>query len=69
MSPIKLLTRNLVIILFSFSGLVVFNSDSAIAQTEVIEPLAIPQNDPLLPPSNLERELSPLEKKRIIEQQ
>lgn len=67
MSPIKLLTRNLVIVLFSFSGLVVFNSDSsAIAQTEVIEPLAIPQNDPLIPPSNLERELSPLEKNRII---
>jgi tetratricopeptide (TPR) repeat protein len=65
MFPIKLLTRNLVIILFSFSGLVVFNRDSAIAQTEVIEPLAIPQNDPLLPPSNLERELSPLEEKRI----
>jgi tetratricopeptide (TPR) repeat protein len=65
MSPIKLLTRNLVIVLFSFSGLVVFNRDSAIAQTEVIEPLAIPQNDPLLPPSNLERELSPLEEKRI----
>lgn len=66
MSPIKLLTRNLVIVLFSFSGLVVFNSDSsAIAQTEVIEPLAIPQNDPLIPPSNLERELSPLEKNRI----
>ena len=67
MSPIKLLTRNLVIILFSFSGLVVFNSDSsAIAQTEVTEPLAIPQNDPLLPPSNLQRELSPSEKKIII---
>lgn len=66
MFSIKLLTRNLVIVLFSFSGLVVFNSNSsAIAQTKVTEPLAIPENDRLLPPSNLERELSPLEKKRI----
>lgn len=66
MFQIKLLTRNLVIILFSCSGIVVnINSYSVLAQTEASEPLAIPQNDPLLPPNNINRELSPLEKKRI----
>lgn len=66
MPQIKLLTRNLVIVLFGLSGLVVnSNYDSVIAQTEVTEPLAIPQNDRLLPPSDIQRELSPLEKKRI----
>ena len=67
MAQFKLLTRNLIIIVFGFSGLIVnFGSDSsAIAQTEVTEPLAIPERDPLLPPSNIQRELSPLEKKRI----
>lgn len=66
MVQIKLLTRNLVIILFSFSGLVVDSCNSSVvAQTELTEPLAIPQNDPLLPPTDIQRELSPLEKKRI----
>ena len=65
MSELKLLTRNLMTILFGFSGLVVvLHPYSAIAQTES-QPLAIPENDRLLPPRNLDRELSPLEIKRI----
>lgn len=66
MFKIKLLAGNLAIILLSVSGLVVdYNYDSVLAQTETFDPLITPQKDPLLPPSNLERELSPLEKKRI----
>lgn len=66
MFQIKLLTRNAIVILFSFSGLVVsFNSYSVTAQTETVAPLAIPENDPLLPPESVNRELSPLERKRI----
>lgn len=69
MFQVKLLARRLSIILFSLSAIVVNcnidNSYSAIAQTENFQPLAIPQNDPLLPSDNIERELSPLEKKRI----
>jgi tetratricopeptide (TPR) repeat protein len=59
------LARNLAVILLSFSGLVVEINYSVVAKGENSQPLAIPQHDPLLPPSNIERELSPLEKKRI----
>lgn len=66
MFEIKLLARNAIIILFSFSGLVVgFDSYLAVAQTETPAPLSIPQSDPLLPPDDIDRELSPLERKRI----
>ena len=81
MFEIKLLTRNLAIVLCSFSGLIAniglgyseknssfsvdFQSNLAIAQTETTKPLAIPSSDRLLPPSDIERKLSPLEKKRI----
>lgn len=65
MSQSKLLTRYLFFVLFSFSWLLVDINYIAIAQTENFKPLAIPQNDPLLPSNNLQRELSPLEKKRV----
>jgi tetratricopeptide (TPR) repeat protein len=55
----------LVVCLFSFGGVVIDIDDSVIAQTANSQPLAIPQNDPLLPPSKIKRELSPLERKRI----
>jgi tetratricopeptide (TPR) repeat protein len=64
--------RYLVVILFSFGGVVIGTNNSVIAQTvnsqPLAQPLAIPQNDPLLPPSNIKRELSPLERKRIREE-
>ena len=44
---------------------VAMNQKILIAQTEPFDPLATPQEDPLLPPLNVPRELTPLEKTRI----
>ena len=66
MFQIRLLTRNLIVVLLSLSGLAITGDFAwAIETDEATVPLAIPQNDPLLPPEDVERELSPLEKKRI----
>ena len=66
MFQIKPLARNILIILLGFGWLVVDSNYYLVtAQTGTVDPLATPQNDPLLPPNNIERELSPLERKRI----
>lgn len=66
MSQVKLLAPCLSIILFSSSGILgTFNCNRTLAQTNSVQPLAIPLQDPLLPPSNVERKLSPLEIKRV----
>ena len=56
------------IVFLTILGLVVpvtMNQKILIAQTESFDPLATPQEDPLLPPLNITRELTPLEKTRI----
>ncbi len=41
------------------------NHQIVTAQSDIFDPLATPQSDPLLPPANARRELTPLEKRRI----
>ena len=41
------------------------NQKIVLAQTDIFDPLATPQEDPLLPPLNVDRELTELEKRRI----
>lgn len=56
------------IVFLTILGLVVpvtMNQKILIAQTESFDPLATPQEDPLLPPLNVTRELTSLEKTRI----
>ncbi|WP_144053331.1 lipopolysaccharide assembly protein LapB [Xenococcus sp. PCC 7305] len=56
------------IVLLTILGIVVpstIHQKIVIAQTDVFDPLATPQSDPLLPPLNVKRELTPLEKTRV----
>jgi len=60
--------KNSTIILFTLLGVVIpvtIEPQIVIAQTDIFDPLATPQSDPLLPPLNISRELSPLEKRRV----
>ena len=54
--------------LLAIFGIVVpvtINQKIVIAQTDIFDPLATPQEDPLLPPLNVERALTALEKRQI----
>ena len=60
--------KNSTIVLLTILGIVVpvtINQKIVIAQTDVFDPLATPQEDPLLPPLDVKRELTDLEKRRI----
>ena len=60
--------KNSTIVLLTILGIVVpatLNQKIATAQSDVFDPLATPQEDPLLPPINVSRKLTPLEIKRI----
>ena len=59
---------NSTIVLLTILGIVVppiFNQNIVIAQPDLFDPLATPQEDPLLPPVNLSRGLTSLERRRI----
>ena len=60
--------KNSTIVLLTILGIVVpatINHKIVTAQSDIFDPLATPQSDPLLPPANAQRELTPLEKRRI----
>ena len=63
-----IIIKNSTILLLTILGIVVpitMNQKILVAQTDVFDPLATPQEDPLLPPLNVVRELTSLEKTRI----
>ena len=60
--------KNSTIVLLTILGIVVsvaLNQKIVIAQSDVFDPLATPQSDPLLPSAKLQRGLTPLEIRRI----
>ncbi len=62
------ITKNSTIVLLIILGILApfaINQRILIAQTDFFDPLATPQEDPLLPPLDVQRELTTLEKKRI----
>ncbi|MGK7893962.1 MAG: tetratricopeptide repeat protein [Xenococcus sp. (in: cyanobacteria)] len=62
------ITKNSTIVLLTILGILApfaIDQKILIAQTDFFDPLATPQEDPLLPPLDVKRELTTLEKKRI----
>ncbi|MEM9273575.1 MAG: hypothetical protein AAGA80_11515 [Cyanobacteria bacterium P01_F01_bin.143] len=60
--------QSLTIMLLAIFGIVApvtINQKIVIAQTDIFDPLATPQEDPLLPPLDVQRELTALEKRRV----
>lgn len=51
--------------IFGIVAPVTINQKIVIAQTDIFDPLATPQEDPLLPPLDVQRELTALEKRRV----